>query len=271
MEQDEIYLADLWRVFAREWRWFATVLVLVLACTFAFVHAARRQWEATAWLQIGQVGQVPSGQDPHAETLQRVLERLQTAGFQNQVLQGQGLALASPDAVLFRKSLKLDPSPYGQMIKLNVRAASPELATRLATATVDELHALHRKMETAPLQMARATLGELQEQLAAATADRDRLLQVVNGKPGQEASLAAVLLASKTQEVRSLKQSTSDLTARLSPTYTFDTSLVFPVYVPEGPSFPNVTLGWGIGIVFGLFLGALAAMSRNAFRRTATR
>ncbi|HEY4145059.1 Wzz/FepE/Etk N-terminal domain-containing protein [Pinirhizobacter sp.] len=271
MEQDEIYIADLWRVFAREWRWFAIVLVVVLACTFAFIHATKRQWEATAWFQIAQVGQVPSGQDPHAESLQRVLERLQTADFQNQVLKNQGFALDSPEARLYRKSVKLDPSPYGQMIKLNVRGASADLAGRLATATVNELHALHQQIESAPLHMARATLVELQEQLDVATADRDRLLQIVNGKPGQEASLAAVLLASKTQEVRSLRQSTSDLTARLSPTYTFDTSLVFPVYVPEGPSFPNVTLGWGIGIVFGLFLGALAAMARNAFRRASTR
>jgi uncharacterized protein involved in exopolysaccharide biosynthesis len=271
MEQDEIYVADLWRVFAREWRWFAIVLVVVLACTFAFIHATKRQWEATAWFQIAQVGQVPSGQDPHAESLQRVLERVQTAAFQNQVLKAQGFAEDSPEARLYHKSLKLDPSPYGQMIKLTIRASSPELATRLATATVNELNALHRQIESEPLRMARTALVELHEQLDAATADRDRLLQVVNGKPGTEASLAAVLLASKTQEVRSLRQSTSDLTSRLSPTYTFDTSLVFPVYVPKGPSFPNVTLLLGMGIVFGLFLGALAAMARNAVRRASTR
>jgi len=271
MEQDEIYIADLWRVFTREWRWFAVVLVVVLACTFAFIHAAKRQWEATAWFQIAQVGQVPSGQDPHAESLLRVLERVQTVTFQNQVLKEQGFAEDSSEAQLYRKSLKFDPSPYAQMIKLTVRATSPELAARLATATVNELHALHRQIESEPLKTARTALVELQEQLDAATADRDRLLQVVNGKPGQEASLAAVLLASKTQEVRSLRQSTSDLTTRLSPTYTFDTSLVFPVYVPKGPSFPNLPLGWGIGIVFGLFLGALAAMARNAVRRATTR
>lgn len=271
MEQDEIYIADLWRVFTREWRWFALVLVAVLACTFAFIHSSKRQWEATAWFQIAQVGQVPSGQDPHAESFQRVLERVQTVDFQNQVLKNQGFAEDSPEARLYRKSLKFDPSPYAQMIKLTIRATSPELAVRLATATVDELHALHRQLGSEPLRMAKTALVELHEQLDAATADRDRLLQVVNGKAGAEASLAAVLLASKSQEVRSLRQSTTDLTTRLGPSYTFDTSLVFPVYVPKGPSFPNITLGWGIGIVFGLFFGALAAMARNAVRRASTR
>src|SRR5690348_16266952 len=64
MEQDEVYLADLWRIFAREWKWFVLVLVLTLACTYAFAPLVKRQWEATAWIQIGQVGAVPSGQDP---------------------------------------------------------------------------------------------------------------------------------------------------------------------------------------------------------------
>jgi len=271
MEQDEIYIADLWRVLVREWRWFAIVLAVVLACTFAFIHTSKPQWEASAWFQIAQVGQVPSGQDPHAESFQRVLERVQTVDFQNQVLKNQGFAEDSPEARLYRKSLKFDPSPYAQMIKLTIRATSPELAVRLAKATVDELHALHQQLGSEPLRMAKTALVELHEQLDAATADRDRLLQVVNGKPGQEASLAAVLLASKSQEVRSLRQSTSDLTTRLGPSYTFETSLVFPVYVPKGPSFPNVTLGWGIGIVFGLFFGALAAMARNTVRRASTR
>ena len=60
MEQDEIYLIDLWRIFTRGWMWFAGVLLLTLVCTYAFAHLVKRQWQATAWIQIGQVGQVLS-------------------------------------------------------------------------------------------------------------------------------------------------------------------------------------------------------------------
>ena len=63
MEQDEIYLIDLWRIFAREWRWFVGVLAFVLLATFGFSHLVKPQWEATAWIQIGQVAQTIAGQD----------------------------------------------------------------------------------------------------------------------------------------------------------------------------------------------------------------
>src|SRR5690348_12523506 len=107
MEQDEIYLIDLWRIFTREWKWFAAVTVLTLACTYAFAHLVKRQWEASAWIQIAQVGQVPSGQDPKVEPLARVLERLQLVAFQNEVMASMGFSPKSPEALLYRKSLKL--------------------------------------------------------------------------------------------------------------------------------------------------------------------
>ncbi|MES1154530.1 MAG: Wzz/FepE/Etk N-terminal domain-containing protein, partial [Rhodanobacter sp.] len=96
MEHDEIYLIDLWRIFTREWTWFVLVLVLTLACTYAFAHLVKRQWEAAAWIQIAQVGQVPAGQDPKVELLQRVTERLQLVPFQNEVLASAGYARTSP-------------------------------------------------------------------------------------------------------------------------------------------------------------------------------
>src|SRR5579859_577273 len=109
MERDEIYLIDLWRTVIREWRWFVASLVGVLAITFAFTHSVRHQWEATAWIQIGQVGLVPVGQDPKVEPLQRVTERLQTADFQNAMMKSVGFSPNSPEARLYHKSLKLEP------------------------------------------------------------------------------------------------------------------------------------------------------------------
>ena len=34
MEQDEIYLIDMWRLLVRQWRWFVAILVLVLAAAW---------------------------------------------------------------------------------------------------------------------------------------------------------------------------------------------------------------------------------------------
>lgn len=278
MEYHEVYLIDTWRILVREWKWFGATLLLVLAATFAYMHVARPQWEATAWIQIGQVGAVPTGQDPKVEPLQRVLERLQLLSFQNDVAKRMGLSPETRDAHLYRKSLKLEPLPYaGPLIKLSVRGYSPEQANQFATATVDQLQAIHQRIAATALARALARQDEVQQELQAALADRDRLLlaATAGGKSVPEAGsapgpmLASALLSSKNEEIHTLRQTESDLADRLTPTYTYRTSLMWPVYVPDAQAFPNPLLMWAAGLIFGLFLGTLMAIARNALRRAA--
>ncbi len=185
MEQDEIYLIDLWRIFTCEWRWFSGVLIAVLACTYAFTHSVKPQWEATAWIQIGQVGPVPPGLDPKVEPLLRVIERLQLVPFENEILESIGFASDSPEAQLYRNSLKLEPMPYaGPLVRLNVRARSPQQARQFATATVTRLQAVHRQLEVLPLKYAHEHLAQVEMDLRDALADRARLLQVAASGPG---------------------------------------------------------------------------------------
>ena len=273
MEHDEIYLIDLWRIFSREWKWFVALLLLALLGTYAFAHLSRRQWEATAWIQIGQVGQVPSGQDPKVEPLLRVIERLQLVPFENQILQSAGLSPDSPEARLYRSSLKLEPMPYaGPLIRMNIRAYSREQASLLAEATVTELHAIHQRLAIIPLKSAQAHLERLQADLQVAQADRARFLQAgANGAAGKDVSgsmLANMLLASKNEEIRGLQQSRDDLLDRLGPTYTYETSMMWPAYVPERQAYPNPALTWGIGLLLGIVLGTLAVLARNVLRRS---
>ena len=278
MEHDEIYLIDLWRIFTREWMWFVLVLVLTLACTYAFAHLVKRQWEATAWIQIAQVGQVPSGQDPKVEPLQRVTERLQLVPFQNEVLQSAGYAKTSSVAQLYRKSLKLEPMLYaGSLVKLTVRAYSRQQASELAAATVARLRAIHQDLEEAPLKSARARLAQIESDLQTAEADRARYQQAAalesrggaGGKDMANPMLASLLLANKNEEIRSLQQARGDLAERLGPAYTYETSLMWPVYVPDKQAFPNPELTYGIGLLLGVFLGSSAALARNVARRPA--
>jgi len=271
MEQDEIYLIDLWHIFVREWRWFVAVLVVVLGLTFAWVHTARSQWEATAWIQIGQVGSAPLGQDPKVEPLLRVIARVQTVPFQDDVVRSLGLAPDSAEARLYRRSLKIDPNPYANLFKLSIRAYSARQANELAKATLTQLQAVHQRIGALPLQLANDRLDELESNLRIALADRDRLISGTGSADHAAAALAGVLLASKNEDIRALQQARSELVVRLAPNYTYDTSMPWPVYVPESRAFPNSVLAIGIGIVFGLFLAGVAAIGRNALRRRSTK
>ncbi|GLQ95541.1 Wzz/FepE/Etk N-terminal domain-containing protein [Dyella acidisoli] len=267
MQRDEVYLIDMWRILLREWRWFMAVLIVVLAATFTFLRVTKPQWQADAWIQIGQVGFVPAGQDPKAEPFARVMERVKLIPFQNETLESIGIGSRTPEGALYRHSLKIEPLPYaGPLIKLSVRAHSPEMARKLAEATVERLRDIHRSTEATQLNFARAHLAEVLTDLQQTTAERDHLQQVATQSKD---NFAGVLLTSKNDEVRSLQQARADLEARLSTTYTYDTSLMWPVYVSEDPVFPNHLLMWGMGGVLGVFLGTLAAVRRNALRRRA--
>ncbi|GGA38882.1 Wzz/FepE/Etk N-terminal domain-containing protein [Dyella nitratireducens] len=267
MQRDDIYLIDMWRLLRREWLWFVAVFVAMLLATFTFLSVTRPQWQANAWIQIGQVDTAPAGQDPKVEPLQRVLERLQLIPFQNQILQSIGIASNTPDAGLYRKSLKIEPLPYaGPLVKLTVRGHSAQQAKQFAEATVAQLQTIHRGLETTQLTLARQRLDEVQRDVQNVMAERDRLQQAVTQNKD---TFAGLLLASKNEELIDLQQTRSDLLGRLSATYTYETSLMWPVYVPEHPAFPNPFLTWGMGVVAGLFLGVVAAVGRNALRRRA--
>ncbi|HEV7122103.1 MAG TPA: Wzz/FepE/Etk N-terminal domain-containing protein [Rhodanobacter sp.] len=278
MEQDEIYLIDLWRLFTRGWVWFVGVLILILVCTYVFAHTVKRQWQATAWIQIGQVGQVLGGQDPKVEPLLRVIERLELVPFENEILKSAGYARDSSVARLYRNSLKLEPMPYaGPLIRLTVRAYSREQAAELASATVTRLQAVHQRLEQMPLEAARARLVQLDADLHAAEAERTRYQRATAGHNKGDAGsgdlqnpmLASLLLANKDEEIRGLQHGRTDLLERLGPTYTYQTSMVWPVYVPDKQAFPNPELTWGIGLLLGVFLGAFATVVMAGRRRSA--
>ncbi len=266
MRREEIYLVDLWHVFRREWLWMLAALVLAGAAAWTFTHTAKRQWEASAWIQIGQVGVTPQGQDPKIEPLQRVLERLQMASFQNDVLASLKIPLNSPEAGLYRKSVKLEPLPYaGPMVKVNFRAYSPDEARQLAEATVAWLHAVHAPLQARAMTWAQQRVRQVDDDLRAARAERAQLASAATDRVS--AGVSTVVLSIRNEEIRALEALRSDLEGKLGSAYTFETSLAWPVYVPEHPVFPNVVLSWGMALLLGLALGACLMSARDAMRR----
>lgn len=271
MQHDEIYLADLSRILCREWRSVLLAFLLVFGLAAAYGLLAKPRWEAQGWVQVGQVGFQPSGQDPRPEPFQRVIERLQTVDFQDQVVKSVGVASTSVEAKLYRATLKVEPSPYAGLIKLSVRAASPSMARRFVQATVDQLRIIHGQLQAQPLAQAHERLERLQSDVRDALSTRDRLREAASapdGSKGQGAALAAGLMLGGAQtQVRELVQSRDELVARLGNNYTFATSMPWPIYQSEGPVSPNRVLIAGLGLFGGLGLGVFAGVARAARRR----
>lgn len=275
MENDEIYLLDMWRILVREWRWLVGAAVVVTACAFALSFVLHPKWEAEAWIRPGQLGLVPSGQDPRPEPFQRVVDRMQTLPFQDDVLHDLGIPVDAREGHLYRKSLVLLPSPYAGLIRFTVRGYSRDQAIRFANATVAHLHALHAALMAQPWQQARDQLHRTQAQLDDALSERNDLRQAIapasdagGGRtPGANPVIASLVLNASNQEVRGLQQAAADAKQRLTPAYSYETGLAWPVYAAKKPVYPNRALIWGGGLVLGLGLGVLAAVARNARRR----
>lgn len=271
MQHDEIYLADLWRTLAREWRSFVTALAAVLILAAAYGLMAPPRWEAQGWIQVGQVGFQPAGQDPRPEPFQRVVERLQTVAFQNAVVRSAGFASTSPEAGLYRASLKVEPSPYAGLIKLSVRANSPALARRFIQATVDQLRAVHDVLQATLLAQAHERLDRLQSEWRDAVVTRDDLREAAHASDDSKAqgmaTTAGLLLVGAQTQVRELSRDRDDLATRLGQNYTFATSMPWPIYQQEGPVSPNRALIAGLGVLGGLALGVFSAVASSARRR----
>ncbi|WP_235430467.1 Wzz/FepE/Etk N-terminal domain-containing protein [Xanthomonas sp. MUS 060] len=269
MHDDEIYLIDLWRILRREWRWCLLPLLAALVVALGFLYAAPRQWQATTWIQVGEFGPTPAGHDPKLEPFQRVIDRIKTRAFQDQVLRSVGVPLESRQGALYRRSLKLDPDPYANLIQLSLRADAPQQAHLLAEATTAQLRALHQRIQAGPLRQSTVRLRDITDTLAAIQAEREGLLQRQRQAQGsaEQQLLMQLLLSEKTTALRTLKAERDDLLSRLDPRYTYDTSAPWATDVPRQPAFPNPVLVLGLALLLGGGTGVLAAVIRNALRR----
>ncbi|MFP6983822.1 chain-length determining protein, partial [Xanthomonas hortorum pv. gardneri] len=160
------------------------------------------------------------------------------------------------------------------LIGVTIRAESAQQARTLATATVTQLQILNGDTNAAALDLARARLQGLSEDLRAATSHREQLQrQLQAGQGGASATptqvLAGVLLTDSNTTIRALKTERDDLVARLTARYTYQTSLAWPLYVPDRQAYPSAITVWAAGLLAGAGLGVLAAVLRNAVRRRA--
>ena len=85
-EQGDISLRDLWRVLVNQKNWVTGVPILCVLLAAVGVSMAKPKWEATAVIQIGQVGQSGVGQGSQLiEPPIRAIERMKKKSFEEAV------------------------------------------------------------------------------------------------------------------------------------------------------------------------------------------
>ena len=272
-EQDEISVRDLWRVLINQKKWVVGIPILCVLLAAVGVSMAKPKWEATAVIQIGQLGSSGVGQTIQLiEPAIRAIERMKMKSFEDTVLAKLQIPLdgGKSAAALFKSSLSLKALGTTDLIQVKIRANSPDQAESWAQAVVNRLKDVHEKLTQPTVDRLRKQQADLKKQMQLIEEERGNLLQTVSKTSERSGDgrfstnlLLSNLLLQKNAELRDFEMRHLAVDEQLTSIRAFPTSLVDRIYVPENPASPKKLLIVMLAAVLGLILGIIVAFMRN--------
>jgi capsular polysaccharide biosynthesis protein len=272
-EQDEVSVRDLWRVLINQKKWAIGIPILCVLLAAVGVSMAKPKWEATAVIQIGQVGQSGVGQGSQLiEPPVRAIERMKMKSFEDDVLTRLKISPeeGNPMASLFRSTLALKALGTTDLIQVKIRAHSRGQAQNWANAVVDRLKDVHERLAQPTIDRLRKQQAELKKQMLIIEEERSSLLRIVSksSETSGDSRFSANLLLSnlllqKNAELRDFEMRRLAADEQLTSVRTYPTSLIDRIYVPENPASPKKLLVFMLSAVLGLILGTIVAFMRN--------
>ena len=275
-DRDDISLRDLWRVLIDQKKWLFGIPIVCMFLAAVGVMIAKPKWEATAVIQIGQVGQSGVGQGSQLiEPSVRAIERMKMKSFENDVLIALKIPIEDENSLagLFRSSLSLRALGTTDLIQVKVRANSPDQAASWAQAVVDRLKNVHERLAQPTIDRLRKQQAELKKQMQMIEEERANLLKIVsksNETSGDSRFSANLLLSNlllqKNAELRDFEMRRLAADEQLTSVRTYPTSLIDLIYVPEKPASPKKLLVIVLAAVAGLIFGVIVALIRHHWR-----
>jgi capsular polysaccharide biosynthesis protein len=279
-EQDEISARDLWRVLTNQKKWVTGIPIVCVLLASVGLSLSKPKWEATAVIQIGQVGQSGVGQGSQLiEPPVRAIERMKMKSFEDDVLTRLKISPedGDPIASLFRNSLSLKALGTTDLIQVKIRAHSREQAQSWANAVVDRLKDVHERLAQPTIDRLRKQQAELKKQMLIIEEERSSLLRIVSksSETSGDSRFSANLLLSnlllqKNAELRDFEMRRLAADEQLTSVRTYPTSLIDRIYVPEKPASPKKLLTITLAAVLGLILGIIVAFVRNYWLSSAS-
>lgn len=267
-ENDEVSLPDLWRILTGQKRWVIGSAVAFLAAATIGVFSVKPKWEATAVIQIGQIGQSSVGGPLLIEPPVRAIERMKTKSFEDNVLTKLAIPLEdeNPDAALFRSTVSLKVLGTSDLIQVKVRAKSREQAQIWAGAVADVLNAVHDRLTQPISDRLVIQQSAFKKQIQLINEEHASLMRITPNSSGSNLDarfpanlLLSNLLQQKNAELRSFEFQILALDERLALIHAYRTTLAERVHVPVRPATPKVLLTIVLAALVGLIIGVIVA------------
>jgi hypothetical protein len=260
---DELSLLDLVRFVQRH-----GVIILggtliggALGLTVAFALPA--QWEASALIQVGQLG----GSTP-VEPLPKVVARVTQKSFKDDALKRMGIlpSESDPKASLLLSSLKVKIEK-ADLVGVHVRGTTPDDTVRFVDALFAKLVDIHTKITEPTLQHWRDVVEEIDIESGLLNKEIERLNGSLAKTTGEVSTvnfsqfvLMNNILLTRESEMRGFRERKRALQEQINPERTFPTSLLGRIEVSTQPVFPKKHLFAADGLVIGLFIGVLVSL-----------
>lgn len=256
----ELQAVEIWRALMRRRRWILSTTLALVAAAWLAATFTPPQWDATAMVRIGVVGEKKQLIEP----ISNVTERVRLGAFKNAVV--KSVAATSPDSALYISSLVVRSIPASDLVQLTVRGYSREKAQQFAQATAEHLSNVHRKLAAPVIGEINRQLEQIEKQIAQTDSERQRILKLLTARERGDIEsrfMKSVMLTSITlqqgNERRELERERIKYADQLSTFRTYPTTMIEPVWVSEGPVFPNTRLIITLATLAGLFIGAVLA------------
>lgn len=275
-EEDEFSVQDLWRILHERRNWLIGIPLFCMLVAAIGVLLVKPKWEATAVIQIGQIGQSSTGPPLLIEPPARAIERMKTKSFEDRVLTKLGIPVenGNPDAELFRGTLSLKALGTSDLIQVKVRAQSREQARVWADAVANMLNEVHDRLTQPIIETLVMQQSTLKRQMQSIEEERSNLLKIAPKSNGSNVEtrfpanlLLSNLLQQKNAELRNFELQLLGLNERLALIHAYRTALAERVHIPVNPSSPKILLTIVLAAVAGLIFGVIVAFIRHHWRK----
>lgn len=238
--------------------WLVVSLIIGGALGVAFGLNKPKQWEASAMVQVGQVGSAdPNGQVGMIETVPNAVERIN-----GMIKQGVGKSapqLSAADGAWMGSTFSAQAVTGTSFLRMTVRGVSADAAKAEMLVARDSLIETHAKMMAPAQTRLHAVLASVVADNAAIDKRREVLLAQMQASVGKSASVQDLMLSTLIDkldvEQRELLARRLALEQQVSDQQTFATRPVGDITVSGGPVAPKPSVFAVVGALIGLMVG----------------
>ena len=256
--EDEITLKDIIDFLIESWKSILATGALGVLAVAIYITATPNKYEATAQIEMAKID-ISNPLGSNIEDPNLLIARMKSPSSYSQVsIVACGYEGKKQAAGSLAKMIKLSLSKGTQMIELKATGLSLEQAAQCAQSVFDNIKQSQKMIAEPIIEDAKTKLARYVTRLQEA--------QTFITKADKSGSSMTAAYLSTRDEVKYLTNEMIRLNDLIISASTHQTKLVSPIYVPEEPSYPQVSLFLAIGLLAGLFFGFLFEVSKRSYR-----